>query len=150
MKKTIVIGSDHAGFPMKGVVIDAIKANGFDVHDVGSFDDKPVDFPDIARDLCRKVLDGEAFRGIMVCGTGVGAVIATNKIKGIRSAMVHDIHCAHQCVEHDDVNVMCVGAKIIGPWLVADLVDAFLAAKFNATEEHVRRVEKLASIENLD
>jgi ribose 5-phosphate isomerase B len=150
MKKTIVIGSDHAGFPMKSVVIEAIQAKGFEVLDVGSYTDQPVDFPDIARDLCKKVLEGTAFRGIMVCGTGVGAVIATNKIRGIRSAMVHDIHCAHQCVEHDDVNVMCVGAKIIGPWLVCDLVDAFLGAKFNATEEHVRRVQKLADIESSD
>lgn len=150
MNKIIVIGSDHAGFSLKGEIIEAIKEKGFDVFDVGSYDDQPVDFPDIGRALCKEIVDGRAFRGVMVCGTGVGAAIATNKMKGIRASVCHDIHSAHQSVEHDNVNVMCVGAKIVGPWLARDLVSAFLDAQFNATEDHVRRVEKLSCLENMD
>lgn len=145
--KTVVVGSDHAGFSLKGDVIDAIKRLGFEVIDVGSHDDRPVDFPDVGQALCRVVLDGRAFRGVMVCGTGVGAAIAANKIRGIRAAVCHDVHSAHQSVEHDDVNIMCVGAKIIGAWLASDLVEAFLKAKFNATEDHLRRVGKLSCLE---
>ena len=102
----LVIGSDHAGWSLKQHVIDHIRSLGHEVIDVGSHDDKPVDFPDIAREVARKVTSGEAERGIMVCGTGVGASIAANKMKGIRAAVCHDIHSAHQSVEHDDVNVM--------------------------------------------
>ncbi|MEN9063430.1 RpiB/LacA/LacB family sugar-phosphate isomerase [Ponticoccus litoralis] len=111
----IVIGSDHAGFPMKAGVIETIRAEGHEVTDVGSFNPEPVDFPDVARALCDKILKGEAERGLLVCGTGVGAVIAANKVPGIRASVCHDAHSAHQCVEHDDVNVMCIGAQIIGP-----------------------------------
>lgn len=139
----IVIGSDHAGWPLKGSVIDHIKSLGHEVHDVGSFDDQPVDFPDIARALTGEIKSGKAERGIMVCGTGVGASIAANKVKGIRAAVCHDIHSAHQCVEHDDVNVMCIGAQIVGPWLANDLVAAYLEAEFSTDEDCRRRVEKL-------
>jgi ribose 5-phosphate isomerase B len=143
MNMRIVIGSDHAGWPLKGSVIDHIKALGHEVHDVGSFDDQPVDFPDIARALTGEIKSGKAERGIMVCGTGVGASIAANKVKGIRAAVCHDIHSAHQCVEHDDVNVMCIGAQIVGPWLANDLVAAYLEAEFSTDEDCRRRVEKL-------
>jgi ribose 5-phosphate isomerase B len=139
----LVIGSDHAGWALKGDVVAHIKALGHEVVDVGSHDARPVDFPDIARALTAKVLSGEAERGIMVCGTGVGASIAANKVRGIRAAVCHDIHSAHQCVEHDDVNVMCLGAQIIGPWLANDLIGAFLAAKFADDEDFRRRVAKL-------
>lgn len=139
----LVIGSDHAGWMLKGAVIDHIRSLGHEVIDVGSFDDKPVDFPDIARQVAAKVTSGEAERGIMVCGTGVGASIAANKMKGIRAAVCHDIHSAHQSVEHDDVNVMCIGAQIIGPWLAQDLVTSYLAAEFSTDEDFRRRVEKL-------
>lgn len=139
----IVIGSDHAGWPLKKSVIDHIKSLGHEVHDVGSFDDQPVDFPDIARALTGDIKAGKAERGIMVCGTGVGASIAANKVKGIRAAVCHDIHSAHQCVEHDDVNVMCIGAQIVGPWLANDLVAAYLDAEFSTDEDCRRRVEKL-------
>lgn len=139
----LVIGSDHAGWMLKGAVIDHIQSLGHEVIDVGSYDDKPVDFPDIARQVAAKVTSGEAERGIMVCGTGVGASIAANKMKGIRAAVCHDIHSAHQSVEHDDVNVMCIGAQIIGPWLAQDLVTAYLAAEFSTDEDFRRRVEKL-------
>ena len=139
----IVIGSDHAGWSLKGSVIAGIEALGHEVLDVGSHDPNPVDFPDIARALTARVLSGEAQRGIMVCGTGVGASIAANKVRGIRAAVCHDVHSAHQSVEHDDVNVMCIGAQIVGPWLANDLVASFLAAQFEDNEDYRRRVDKL-------
>ncbi len=139
----IVIGSDHAGFPLKGRVIALLERLGCTVIDVGSYDERPVDFPDITGNVCRHVVDGRADRGMLVCGTGVGASIAANKVAGIRAAVCHDVHSAHQSVEHDDVNVMCIGAQIVGPWLAEDLVNAFIAARFDATEDHVRRVAKL-------
>jgi ribose 5-phosphate isomerase B len=143
----LVIGSDHAGWPLKQTVIDHIRKLGHDIVDVGSHDDKPVDFPDIARAVAQKVTSGEAARGIMVCGTGVGASIAANKIPGIRASIVHDGHIAHQCVEHDDVNVMCIGAKIVGPWLAVDLVRGYLGATFSTDEDCRRRVAKLMELE---
>jgi len=139
----IVIGSDHAGWSLKAGVIAHIKSLGHEVIDIGSHDPEPVDFPDIAKDLTFKVLAGDAQRGIMVCGTGVGASIAANKVRGIRAAVCHDIHSAHQSVEHDDVNVMCIGAQIVGPWLANDLVESFIEAKFVDNEAHRRRVDKL-------
>ncbi|AZQ66634.1 ribose 5-phosphate isomerase B [Silicimonas algicola] len=139
----IVVGSDHAGFPLKASVIKHIQDLGHEVEDVGSFDDKPVDFPDIAQKVTQAVTAGKAERGMLVCGTGVGASIAANKVKGIRAAVCHDIHSAHQSVEHDDVNVMCIGAQIVGPWLAHDLVEAYLKAEFSTDEDFRRRVEKL-------
>lgn len=139
----IVIGSDHAGWLLKGSVMAFVKSLGHEVVDVGSFDDAPVDFPDIARKLTDQIKSGSSDRGIMVCGTGVGASIAANKVRGIRAAVCHDVHSAHQCVEHDDVNVMCVGAQIIGPWLANDLVGAYLTAEFSTDEDCRRRVEML-------
>jgi ribose 5-phosphate isomerase B len=139
----LVIGSDHAGWALKGGVVAHIKSLGHEVIDVGSYDANPVDFPDIAKALTAKVLSGECERGIMVCGTGVGASIAANKVRGIRAAVCHDVHSAHQSVEHDDVNVMCMGAQIVGPWLANDLVASFLAAKFEDNEDVRRRVAKL-------
>ncbi|AWN45707.1 ribose 5-phosphate isomerase B [Methylobacterium terrae] len=143
----LVIGSDHAGWMLKGAVIDHVRALGHEVIDVGSFDDQPVDFPDIAREVARKVTSGEADRGLMVCGTGVGASIAANKMKGIRAAVCHDIHSAHQCVEHDDVNVMCIGAQIVGPWLAKDLIASYLQAEFSTDADFRRRVEKLHAMD---
>jgi ribose 5-phosphate isomerase B len=142
-KMRLVIGSDHAGWALKGVVIAHVRELGHEVVDVGSFDDKPVDFPDVARKVAGKIKGGEADRGLMVCGTGVGASIAANKMKGIRAAVCHDVHSAHQSVEHDDVNVMCIGAQIVGPWLAKDLITSFLSAEFSTDEDFRRRVEKL-------
>jgi ribose 5-phosphate isomerase B len=139
----LVIGSDHAGWALKGAVVEHLKALGHDVVDVGSYDDKPVDFPDVARNVAGKITAGEVERGIMVCGTGVGASIAANKMKGIRAAVCHDIHSAHQSVEHDDVNVMCIGAQIVGAWLAKDLITSFLTAEFSTDEDFRRRVAKL-------
>jgi ribose 5-phosphate isomerase B len=139
----IVIGSDHAGFALKKPIIDHIRELGHEVEDIGSFDPNPVDFPDVAQALCAKVTSGTAERGLLVCGTGVGASIAANKVAGIRAAVCHDVHSAHQSVEHDDVNVMCIGAQIVGTWLAQDLVRAYLDATFSTNEDFRRRVDKL-------
>ncbi len=144
----IVIGSDHAGFPLKQTIIDHVTKLGHEVVDVGSYDEKPVDFPDIGRKVAAKVVSGEVDRGLMVCGTGVGAAIAANKVKGIRAAVCHDVHSAHQSVEHDDVNVMCIGAQIVGAWLACDLVTAYMSATFSTDEDFRRRVAKLNAMEN--
>ena len=144
----IIIGSDHAGYSLKQDLLEPLRQAGHDLVDVGSFDPDPVDFPDIARAVCDKVRTEAGARGILVCGTGVGAVIAANKIRGIRAAVCHDVHSAHQSVEHDDVNVMCLGAQIVGPWLAKDLIASFLSAEFVTSDrDFVRRVEKLARLE---
>ena len=143
----IAIGSDHAGFPLKAHVMKVITDAGHQVTDFGSYDPAPVDFPDIAAKVTSAVKSGQAQRGIMVCGTGVGASIAANKVPGIRAAVGHDVHSAHQCVEHDDVNVMCIGAQIVGPWLAQDLVLAYLNATFSTDEHCRRRVAKLTDME---
>lgn len=143
----VAIGSDHAGFALKAHVAKVIADAGHQVLDFGSFDPNPVDFPDIAGKVTGAVKSGKAQRGIMVCGTGVGAAIAANKVPGIRAAVGHDVHSAHQCVEHDDVNVMCIGAQIVGAWLAQDLVRAYLGATFSTDENCRRRVRKLADME---
>jgi ribose 5-phosphate isomerase B len=143
----LVVGSDHAGWSLKGSLVAHIQSLGHEIVDVGSYDENPVDFPDIARQVAAKIRSGEVARGIMVCGTGVGASIAANKMKGIRAAVCHDVHSAHQAVEHDDVNVMCIGAKIVGAWLANDLVGAFLAAEFSTDEDCRRRVVKLHAMD---
>jgi ribose 5-phosphate isomerase B len=143
----LVVGGDHAGFALKGPVVDALRGWGHTVNDIGTHSSEPVDFPDIARMLCAEVTNGRAERGIMVCGTGVGAAIAANKIAGIRAAVCHDIYSAHQCVEHDNVNVLCLGAQIIGDQVAKDLIRAYLSAQFSTSEEFRRRVAKLAELE---
>ncbi|WP_332630510.1 ribose 5-phosphate isomerase B [Halalkalibacter flavus] len=143
----VSVGSDHAGFPLKSTVVEYLKSEGIEVIDHGSYTTEPVDFPDIARTVCDSVRNGQANRGIMVCGTGVGASIAANKIPRIRAAVCHDIHSAYQCVEHDDVNVMCIGAKIVGEWLAKDLIEAFIKAEFSTEEHFRRRVKKLDLLE---
>ena len=143
----IVIGSDHAGYPLKAEIVAHIESLGHEVTDVGCHSTEPVDFPDIAQDLTDWVLRGEAVRGLMVCGTGVGAAIAANKRAGIRAAVGHDVHSAHQCVEHDNVNVLCIGAQIVGAWLACDLVTAYLEAEFSTSEEFRRRVAKLEEMD---
>ncbi len=143
----LAIGADHAGFPLKGPVITLLQSWGHTVKDCGTFTPEPVDFPDIAKKVCNEVLTGRAQRGIMVCGTGVGACIAANKVKGIRAALCHDTYSAHQSVEHDDVNVVCVGAWIVGAKLVEEILGAFLKARFSTDEEFRRRVRKLQEME---
>lgn len=143
----LVIGGDHAGYPLKVKVVERLRSWGHDVTDVGTHSTEPVDFPDIAQDLCAHLTRKEAERGLMVCGTGVGAAIAANKIPGVRAALCHDIHSAHQCVEHDDVNVMCLGAWIVGEKVAFELIDAFLKAEHSQDEEFRRRVAKLEAMD---
>ncbi len=143
----VALGNDHAGFPLKSNVVHILNSLGVQIIDHGCFDDNPVDFPDIAKLVCDSVLAGKAERGILVCGTGVGACIAANKIKGIRAAVCHDIYSARQCVEHDNVNVMCLGAEIIGPTLAKEFIGAFLKAEFSTEEHFRRRVAKLSELE---
>lgn len=139
----IAVGSDHAGFPLKEKVLDILRSKGHEITDFGSYDPNPVDFPDIAKKVCAAILDESCERGIMFCGTGVGACIACNKISGIRASVCHDIYTAHQCVEHDDVQVIAMGAQIIGHTVALELIDLFLVAKFSTSEEFRRRVKKL-------
>jgi ribose 5-phosphate isomerase B len=143
----LAVGGDHAGFPLKGPVIEFLRSQGHEVEDFGAHSADPVDFPDIARLVCAAVRDGAAERGVMVCGTGVGACIAANKIPGIRAALCHDTYSAHQCVEHDDVNVLCIGAWIVGIRVTEEVLRAFLAAEFSTAEEFRRRVRKLSDLE---
>ncbi len=143
----LAVGGDHAGFPLKGPVIAFLRAQGHAVEDFGTHSPEPVDFPDIARLVCRAVRSSKAQRGILVCGTGVGACIAANKIPGIRAALCHDTYTAHQAVEHDDVNVLCIGAWIVGIRVAEEVLQAFLAAEFSTAEEFRRRVRKLAILE---
>lgn len=145
----IAIGSDHAGFPLKGTVVGLLKSWKHAVKDCGSFTPAPVDFPDIAMLVCDEIKSGRADRGIMVCGTGVGASIAGNKIHGIRAALCHDTYSAHQCVEHDNVNLLCLGAQIVGPSLAEEILKAFLDAKFSTEEQFRRRVRKLDQMDML-
>jgi ribose 5-phosphate isomerase B len=143
----LVVGGDHAGFVLKGRLIEALRSWGHAVEDVGSHSPEPVDFPDIARAVGRAVTDGRAERGLLVCGTGIGASIAANKLPGIRAALCHDVHSAHQSVEHDDANVLCLGAQIVGEWLALDLVRTYLDARFSGGEDFTRRLRKLAELE---
>ena len=139
----IVVGSDHAGFPLKQKLLPELRAMGLEIIDVGSYDPEPVDFPDIGRALCGHILSGDCERGIMFCGTGVGAAIACNKVRGIRASVCHDIYTAHQCVEHDDVQVIAFGAQIVGHTVALELIRLFLGAQFSTSEEFRRRVAKL-------
>ena len=145
----LAVGGDHAGFPLKGPLIEFLRSQGHVVEDCGSYDPAPVDFPDIAKAVCDRVRDGRAVRAILVCGTGVGACIAANKVPGIRASVCHDIYSAHQCVEHDDVNVVCIGAQVIGAKVAEDCLRAFLSAEFSTEEQFRNRVAKIAGLERL-
>lgn len=148
-KMSLVIGGDHAGFPMKGPVVTLLRSWGYTVKDMGTHSADPVDFPDIAKQVCGEITSGKAQRGILVCGTGVGACIAGNKIRGIRAALCHDTYSAHQCVEHDDVNLLCMGAWIIGVKTAEEVLKAYLNARFSTDEDFRRRVRKLSELETL-
>ena len=143
----IAIGGDHAGFSLKGPLMETLGIWGHEVTDHGSYTPEPVDFPDIAQLVCEQVRSGEVERGVMVCGTGVGASIASNKMPGIRASVCHDVYSAHQCVEHDNVNVICIGAQIIGIKVAEEILAAFLSAEFSTEPQFRRRVQKLADME---
>ena len=143
----VAVGSDHAGFTLKQEVADCLRKEGYDVVDVGTTSTAPVDYPDYAEKVAVAVKEGRAERAVLICGSGVGACVAANKVPGIRAAICHDVYSAHQGVEHDDMNILCLGSEVIGPSLAADLVRAFLAATFDGGERYVQRLEKVAAME---
>ena len=143
----VALGSDHAGFELKKKLAADLSAAGHTVIDVGTDSPAPVDYPDFAEKTGAAVLSGAAERGVLICGSGVGASVAVNKIPGIRGAICHDVYSAHQGVEHDDTNVLVLGARVIGVETARELVAAFLKARFSNEERHVRRVGKIHAIE---
>jgi ribose 5-phosphate isomerase B len=144
----ISIGADHAGYDMKQQLIEYVRKLGHQVHDVGTFEPgKPDDYPDYAVLVAQDIRSGAVERGILVCGSGVGVSVAANKFKGIRAGMCHDHYSAHQGVEHDDMNVLVLGARIIGPMTAEDATEAFLKAQFSGEERHLRRLNKVKGIE---
>ena len=147
----IAIACDHGGFPLKETVIDAVRAAGHEVLDLGTDSAESVDYPDFAEKLGRAIQNGEAERGVLLCGSGVGANIAANKMTGVYAAICHDTYSAHQGVEHDDMNVLCLGSRIIGPEPAKEIVTAFLGARFVGNdpgeERHARRVGKVRKLE---
>ena len=145
----IAVGSDHAGFALKPTILDAIRAAGHEVLDCGAFElDPGDDYPDFAERVASAVLDGRAERGVLVCGSGVGASVAANKFAGIRAGLCHDTFSAHQGVEDDAMNVLSLGARVVGPSLAAELVGAFLKAQFSEAERHRRRLDKIKGFES--
>ncbi len=144
----IAVGADHAGVPVNERVIEELRRLGHEVVDLGTHDaSAPDDYPDYAAAVAREVVTGNCERGLLICGSGVGVTVAANKLAGIRACMCHDVYSAHQGVEHDDMNILCVGARVIGPELMLDLVRAFLAARFTGEARHVRRLEKIRGLE---
>src|SRR5215469_5519998 len=143
----VVLGSDHAGFELKKILSDHLQHNGHLVLDVGTYSTEPVDYPDYAEAVGLSVLRGEAERGILICGSGVGASVAANKMPGVRAGLCHDCYSAHQGVEHDDINVLVLGERVIGTELAKDISLMFLNANFTAEERHKRRLKKVLDIE---
>src|SRR5258708_30815647 len=143
----ITIGSDHAGFPLKEILRDYLQNAGHQLLDVGANSTQPVDYPDFAEAVAMNVLQGKSERGILICGSGVGASVAANKIPGIRAGLCHDSYSAHQGVEHDNINLLVLGARVIGEELAKDLCAIFLNARFTAEERHLRRLAKITAIE---
>jgi ribose 5-phosphate isomerase B len=143
----IACAFDHAGFPLKALVLDAVRELEHEPVDLGTNSTDPVDYPDVARAAADAVLGGRAERAVLVCGSGAGVAVAACKVPGIRAATAHDTYTGHQCVEHDDVNVLCLGARVVGPALAADIIRAYLVASFTGAERHVRRLEKIEAIE---
>lgn len=143
----IAIGSDHAGFLLKASLSQFLCAQGHELLDLGSPDERPSDYPDFAEAVGRAVLDQRAERGILICGSGVGASVAANKLPGIRAGLCHDTYSAHQGVEHDDMNVLVLGSRVIGPKLAEELVRAFVGASFSREPRHQRRLAKIKALE---
>lgn len=143
----VAIGADHAGFQLKEDLAKLLAEQGYAILDMGTHSEAPVDYPDYSAAVGRAVRDGRADRGVLVCGSGAGAAIAANKVKGVRAALSHDTYTAHQAVEHDDANVIAIGSRVIGPALAEEVATAFLLARFTGEERHVRRLEKVKAIE---
>ena len=145
----IAVGADHAGVPLNEAAIAELRRLGHEVVDLGTHDcSQPDDYPDYAAAVAEEVASGRCERGLLICGSGVGVAVAANKFPGIRAGMCHDIYSAHQGVEHDDMNVLCLGARVIGPELMIDLVRAFVAARFTGEERHRRRLAKVVALEH--
>ena len=144
----VAIACDHGGFPLKQELVELIKSLGHEIVDLGAHQyDRSDDYPDFARYMGQAIQHNQANRGILLCGSGVGACVAANKLTGVRAAICHDTYSAHQGVEHDDMNVLCMGARVIGIEVATELVKAFLAAKFSNEDRHVRRLEKVKGME---
>jgi RpiB/LacA/LacB family sugar-phosphate isomerase len=143
----VAVGADHAGFALKQELAQRLREQGHEVEDVGTHSTAAVDYPDFAEAVALAVREGRAERGVLVCGSGVGAAVAANKVPGVRAAICHDVYSAHQGVEHDDMNVLVLGGRVIGPALAHELVQAFLAARYTAEERHARRLAKVLAIE---
>lgn len=143
----LAVASDHAGFPLKARVIEELRSEGHQVSDLGTGSTEPVDYPDYACAVAEAVLAGRAERAVLLCGSGAGACVAANKFRGIRAATCHDSFSARQAVEDDDVNVLCLGARVIGPELAVDLVRDYVGARFSGAERHRRRLAKIAAFE---
>ena len=145
----IAVAGDHAGVPLNDIAIAELRRLGHEVTDLGTHDaSTPDDYPDRAAALAREIVEGRCERGILICGSGVGASVAANKIKGIRAGLAHDTYSAHQGVEHDDMNVLCLGARVVGQALALELVRAFVGARFSGEERHRRRLEKIIGLES--
>jgi ribose 5-phosphate isomerase B len=144
----IACAFDHAGFPLKQLVLEVVAAAGHEPVDLGTNSTDPVDYPDTARAAAELIRAGQADRAVVVCGSGAGVAVAACKFPGIRAACAHDTYTGHQAVQHDDVNVLCLGARVIGPALAAEIIAAFLAAEFTGEERHVRRLGKINAIEH--
>ena len=144
----LVLASDHAGVALKARVMEQLRKEGHDVTDLGTYTTEAVDYPDYAKAVALAVLHGQAERAILICGSGAGACVAANKFKGIRAATCHDSFSARQCVEDDDVNVLCLGARVVGPELAVELVRDYVAARFSGAERHRRRLAKVAGFED--
>ncbi len=143
----IAIGADHGGFHLKTALVEYIKKLGHTVEDLGTHSEQPADYPDYARAVAQTVIDKKAERGVLICGSGVGACVAANKFPGIRAAVCHDTFSAHQGVEDDNMNILCLGARVIGPELAKEIVRVYLSASFSGAERHVRRLGKVEAIE---
>ena len=145
--KRVALAADHAGFELKEKMAAFLEEAGFEVVDLGTSNREPADYPDFARAIGEALREGKAERGILICGSGVGACVAANKMKNIRAGLCHDTYSAHQGVEHDDINVLCLGSRVIGEELARELVSAFLAARFTGEERHMRRLAKVQAME---
>lgn len=143
----VIIGSDHAGFRYKTIIVAALEEQGYEVIDLGTQTELPSDYPDHAADVAQALINKQGERGILICGSSVGVSIAANKFKGIRAGVCHDTYSAHQSVEHDDVNILCIGERVIGIALAKDIVFAFLKAEFSNEERHLKRLAKITAIE---
>lgn len=143
----IAIAADHGGFHLKGLILEFLRKLGHEVNDLGTYSDEPVDYPDYAQKVAEEILAKKAERGILICGSGVGACVAVNKFPGIRAAICHDTFSARQGVEDDDMNILCLGARVIGPELAKEIVQVWVSASFSGAERHRRRLAKVLEIE---